>query len=218
MNNMSIYYELLLKIGTLSYYIPFLFVLFLLIKNKSYTSFEWLLFFFILYNGILIFIEQFILIGNVNNFNPIYNTVTIIDFFTIVAIFSNILKDAGQKSLKFLNYIIVIYILANVTELMFFSDFFSINLFSNNLSKTLIIILSIITIYFSEINIKFISSQKIFTYSILFYSILTLPISLFEEYIRLEPNSVFFILWSLNILIAIFFNLFITLSLWKLKK
>lgn len=212
-----LFFDLLLNIGRSSYYIPQLFVLYYLfkIKNNRYTSFERLLFFYISYNGIFLAVEQFILDGHIGNFNPLYNIVTIIDFCTIIAIFSKILGDSSHK---FLKYIIVAYLLFSFTELLFVNDLYSINLFSNNISKSLIIIIAGVTIYFSEIKIEITSSQKIFTYTVFMYSILTLPITLFEQFIRLKESIYLDIIWSLNILFAIFYNLFLSLSLWKLKK
>ena len=213
---MSFFY-LLMNIGRTSYYIPLLFVLYYLfkIKNNRLDLFERLLFFYVTYNGIVIAVEQFILDGHIGNINPLYNIVTIIDFCTIIAIFSKIL---GDSSLKFLKYIIMFYLLFCFTELLFVNDLFSINLYSNNISKSLIIIIAGITIYFSEIKIEITSSQKIFTYTVFMYSILTLPITLFEQFIRLKLSTYLYIIWSLNILFAIFYNLSLSLSLWKLKK
>ena len=211
-------YELFLNIGSLSYYIPLLFVIFLLLKNNKHSTFERLLFFFVIYNGILMLVEQFILNGRINNFNPLHNIVTIFDFCTIIAIFTIILHNVDEKILKFLKYLIVTYLLISITELLFVNDLYSINLYSINISKSLIIIIAGITIYFSEIKIEITSSKKIFTYTLFMYSILTLPIALFEQFIRLKVSNYLYIIWSLNILFAIFYNLFLTLSLWKLKK
>jgi hypothetical protein len=213
---MSFFY-LLMNIGRTSYYIPLLFVLYYIfkIKNNRLDLFERLLFFYVTYNGIVIAVEQFILDGHIGNINPLYNIVTIIDFCTIIAIFSKIL---GDSSLKFLKYIIMFYLLFSFTELLFVNDLYSINLYSNNISKSLIIIIAGITIYFSEIKIEITSSQKIFTYTVFMYSILTLPITLFEQFIRLKLSTYLYIIWSLNILFAIFYNLSLTLTLWKLKK
>jgi hypothetical protein len=211
-------YDLLLYIGSFSYYIPLTFVLILLLKNNKYSTYEYLLFLFIIYNGVIIFVEQFILDGKINNFNPLQNIVTIIDFFTIIAIFSKILQDSSRKILNVLKYILVVYFLVCLIELLFVNNLYSINLYSNNLSKALIIIIAGITIYFSEITTEITSSQKIFTYTVFMYSILTLPIALSEQFIRLETSNYFYITWSLNIIFAIFYNLFLTLSLWKLKK
>jgi hypothetical protein len=215
-----VFFDILLNIGRTSYYIPFVFVLyyFFKIKNNRYSNFEHLLFFYVIYNGIAVAVEQFILDGHIGNFNPLYNIVTIIDFFTIIAIFTKILKDSSQKLLDFLKYILVVYLLVCIIELLFINDLYSINLFSNNLSKALLIIMAAITIYFSEITTEITSSQKIFTYTVFMYSILTLPIALFEQFIRLETSDYLHFIWSLNILFAIFYNLFLTLSLWKLKK
>lgn len=215
-----VFFDILLNIGRTSYYIPFVFVLyyFFKLKNNRYSNFEHLLFFYIIYNGIVVAVEQFILDGHIGNFNPLYNIVTIIDFFTITAIFSKILQDSSRKILNVLKYILVVYFLVCLIELLFVNNLYSINLYSNNLSKALIIIMAAITIYFSEIKIEISSSQKIFTYTIFMYSILTLPIALFEQFIRLETSNYFYIIWSLNIIFAIFYNLFLTLSLWKLKK
>lgn len=213
-------FDILLNIGRTSYYIPFVFVLyyFFKINNNRHSKFEHLLFFYIIYNGIAVAVEQFILDGYIGNFNPLYNIVTIIDFFTIIAIFTNILKDSSQKLLNVLKYVLVVYLLVCIIELMFVNDLYSINLFSNNLSKALIIILAAITIYFLEITIEITISQKIFTYTIFMYSILTLPITLFEQFLRLKASNYLYIIWSLNIFFAILYNLFLTLSLWKLKK
>jgi len=213
-------FNLLLNIGRSSYYIPLLFVLFYLfkIKNNRYTNFERLLFFNVTYNGIVIALEQFILDGHIENINPLYNIVTIIDFFTITAIFTIILHDLGEKILKFLKYLIVTYLLISITELLFVNDLYSINLYSNNISKSLIIIIAGITIYYSEIKIEISSSQKIFTYTVFMYSILTLPITLFEQFLRLKASNYLYIIWSLNILFEILYNLSLTLALWKWKK
>jgi hypothetical protein len=209
-----IHYYLIL-IGYISYYIPFIIVLLNLKKYNNHSIFARLLYFFVSYNFISIIIEQFILDDSIDNFNPIYNIVTIIDFCTIIAIFSKILHGVGRK---YFNYTILVYLLVSISELLFVNDLFSINLFSNNLSKSLIIIIAGITIYFSEIKIEITSSQKIFTYTLFMYSILTLPIALFEQFIRLETSDYLHIIWSLNILFALFYNLFLSLSLWKLKK
>jgi hypothetical protein len=213
-------FNLLLNIGRSSYYIPLLFVLYYLfkIKNNRYTNFERLLFFYVTYNGIVIAVEQFILDGHIENINPLYNIVTIIDFFTITAIFTIISNNLGEKILKFLKYLIVTYLLISITELLFVNDLYSINLYSNNISKSLIIIFAGITIYYSEIKIEISSSQKIFTYTVFMYSILTLPITLFEQFLRLKASNYLYIIWSLNILFAILYNLSLTLALWKWKK
>jgi hypothetical protein len=213
-------FNLLLNIGRSSYYIPLLFVLYYLfkIKNNRYTNFERLLFFYVTYNGIVIAVEQFILDGHIENINPLYNIVTIIDFFTITAIFTIISNNLGEKILKFLKYLIVTYLLISITELLFVNDLYSINIYSNNISKSLIIIFAGITIYYSEIKIEISSSQKIFTYTVFMYSILTLPIALFEQFIRFKASDYFHILWSLNILFTILYNLSLTLALWKWKK
>lgn len=212
---MKLIHYYLILIGYISYYIPFIIVLLNLKKYNNHSIFERLLYFFVSYNFISIIIEQFILDDSIDNFNPIYNIVTIIDFCTIIAIFSKILHGVGRK---YFNYTILIYLLVSISELLFVNDLFSINLFSNNLSKSLIIIIAGITIYFSEIKIEITSSQKIFTYTLFMYSILTLPIALFEQFIRLETSDYLHIIWSLNILFALFYNLFLSVSLWKLKK
>ena len=212
---MKLIHYYLILIGYISYYIPFIIVLLNLKKYNNHSIFERLLYFFVSYNFISIIIEQFILDDSIDNFNPIYNIVTIIDFFTIIAIFSKILHGVGRK---YFNYTILVYLLVSISELLFVNDLFSINLFCNNLSKSLIIIIAGITIYFSEIKIEITSSQKIFTYTLFMYSILTLPIALFEQFIRLETSDYLHIIWSLNILFALFYNLFLSLSLWKLKK
>ncbi len=212
---MKLIHYYLILIGYISYYIPFIIVLLNLKKYNNHSIFERLLYFFVSYNFISIIIEQFILDDSIDNFNPIYNIVTIIDFCTIIAIFSKILHGVGRK---YFNYTILVYLLVSISELLFVNDLFSINLFSNNLSKSLIIIIAGITIYFSEIKIEITSSQKIFTYTLFMYSILTLPIALFEQFIRLETSDYLHIIWSLNILFALFYNLFLSLSLWKLKK
>jgi hypothetical protein len=213
-------YNLLANIGLISYYIPLLFVVYYLFnkKNNKLTNFERLLFFYIFYNGIIVIIEHLILKGRINNFNPIYNILTIIDFCTIIAIFTKILHEADKNLLKILKFIIVIYLIFSIYELLFVNDLFSINIYSNNLSKSLIIIITSITIYLSEIRINITKSQKIFTYLLYMYNILTLPIALFEQFIRHNASDYFFILWSLNILFVIFYNIFLSLSLWKLKK
>ncbi len=211
-------YSSLVKIGVYSYYLPFLLVLFLLYNKNSFSKFEYLLFFYVTYNALLQLIEELFIDGHIDNFNPIYNIQTIVDFCSIISIFSILLKDFNPKIKKQINYLILLYVLISISELLFINDLFSINLYANNLSKFLIIIIASITIYLSEIKIKITSSQKIFTYTIFIYSILTLPITLFEEFIRFKLNSVFIILWSLNILFVILYNLSLTLALWKLKK
>jgi hypothetical protein len=211
-------YNSLVNIGVYSYYLPFLLVLFLLYNKNSLSKFEYLLFFFVTYNALLQLIEELFLDGRIDNFNPVYNIQTIFDFCSIISIFSILLKDFNPKIKKQFNYLILLYVLISMSELLFINDLFSINLYANNLSKFLIIIIASFTIYLSEIKIKITSSQKIFTYTIFIYSILTLPITLFEEFIRFKLNSVFIILWSLNILFVILYNLSLTLALWKLKK
>ena len=211
-------YNSLVNIGVYSYYLPFLLVLFLLYNKNSLSKFEYLLFFFVTYNALLQLIEELFLDGRIDNFNPVYNIQTIFDFCSIISIFSILLKDYNPKIKKQFNYLILLYVLISMSELLFINDLFSINLYANNLSKFLIIIIASFTIYLSEIKIKITSSQKIFTYTIFIYSILTLPITLFEEFIRFKLNSVFIILWSLNILFVILYNLSLTLALWKLKK
>ncbi len=213
-------FDLLLNIGLISYYIPFLYILYYLFnkKNNKLTVFDRLLFFYITYNGIIVIIEQFVLNGRINNFNPIYNIISIIDFCSIIAIFKEILKEVDEKLLKILKFLILIYPFFSIFELIFVNDLFSINIYSNNISKSLIIIISSIIIYLSEFRINISKSQKIFTYTVFIYSILTLPIGLFEQFIRHNTSDYFHILWSLNILFVIFYNLLLTLSLWKLKK
>jgi hypothetical protein len=101
---------------------------------------------------------------------------------------------------------------------LFINDLFSINLYTNSISKFFIIIIAVIAIYLSDIKIKITRSQKIFSYTILFYNIVTLPIALFEEFIRQIISDYFFNIWSMNIFFVISYNLLLTLSLWKLKK
>jgi hypothetical protein len=120
--------------------------------------------------------------------------------------------------LTLLNFFTVICLSICFIELLFVNDLFSINIYTNSISKCLIIVVASITIYLSEIKITISQSQKIVTYTVFAYSILTLPISLFEQIIRHEKSDYLYIIWSLNILFAIFFNLFLTLSLWKLKR
>jgi hypothetical protein len=215
---MELIHTNLILIGILSYQIPFLIVLLNIKKYNNFSIFEKTLYFYVSYNAIISFVEQFILDGRINNFNPLYNILTIIDFCTIIVIFSKILHNASEKLLKLLNYIIVVYLIISISELLFINELFSINIYSNNLSKSLIIIIASITIYLSEIKITITKSQKIFIYTIFMYNILTLPISLFEVFIRFKANYVFFIIWSLNILFAILYNLSLTLALWKWKK
>lgn len=212
-------FNLLITIGYSSYYIPFMFVIILLLKNHAKrSSYERLLFFYIIYNGLAAALEQFILNGRINNFNALYNILTIIDFCTIIAIFTKILQEADKKLLKMLKFLILIYPIFSIAELLFVNDLFSINTYSNNLFKFLIIIIASISIYLSEIKINIPKSQKIFTYSIFIYCILTLPITLFEQFLRLKVSNYLYIIWSLNILFAILYNLSLTLALWKWKK
>jgi hypothetical protein len=212
-------FDLLITIGLSSYYIPFMFVIILLLKNHSKrSSYERLLFFYIIYNGLAAALEQFILNGRINNFNALYNILTIIDFCTIIAIFTKILQEADRKLLKMLKFLILFYPIFSISELLFVNDLFSINIYSNNISKSILIIISSIIIYLSEIRINISKSQKIFTYTVFMYSILTLPIALFEQFIRLKASDYFHILWSLNILFTILYNLSLTLALWKWKK
>jgi hypothetical protein len=213
------FYEFLVKAGLMSYYIPLLFVLYLIVKKgKQFTSFERLLFFYVIYNGIVVSVEDFILYGHINNFNPIYNILTIIDFCTIIAIFSKILHEAGPKILTLLKYFTVICLSISIIELLFINDLFSINMYTNSISKFFIIIIAVIAIYLSDIKIKITRSQKIFSYTILFYNIVTLPIALFEEFIRHIISDYFFNIWSMNIFFVISYNLLLTLSLWTLKQ
>jgi hypothetical protein len=212
------YFNTLINIGLTSYHVPFLLVIFMLFKKNEFSKYEVSLFFLVSYNALIILIDQLILDGHIDNYNPIYNIQTIIDFCTIVFIFSKILENTQQKLLNLLKYIIVIYLSISILELVFINDLFSINLISNNLAKFLIIIIALITIYLSEIKTTITTSQKIFTYTLLFYSITTFSISLFEEFIRLKVNYIFYTLWSINILLTICYNLFLTLSLWKLKR
>ncbi len=176
------------------------------------------MFFFISYNGIAIIIEKLVLTDRFKNFNPIFNSLTIIDFCTIIAIFSKILHEAGPKILRLLKYFTVICLSISIIELLFINDLFSINIYTNSISKCLIIVVASITIYLSEIKITITQSQKIVTYTVFAYSILTLPIALFEQIIRLNESTYLHIIWSLNIFFTLFFNLFLTLSLWKLKR
>jgi hypothetical protein len=213
------YFKVLTTIGFASYYLPFMFVIISLLKNHAKrSSYERLFFFYIIYNGLTTAVEQFVLFGHINNFNPIYNIITILDFCTIAAIFIKILHDADKKLLKILTFIILFFAFFSIAELLFVNDLFSINIYSNNLSKFLIIIIASITIYLSEIKIEISTSQKIFTYTVFMCNILMLPIAWFEQIIRHGKSDYFDILWSLNILFVTFYNLFLTLSLWKLKK
>ena len=216
---MAEYFDVLLIIGLASYYLPFMFVIIsLLKKHAKRSSYVRLLFFYISYNGLTAAVEQFVLYGRINNFNPIYNILTILDFCIIVAIFIKILQDADKKLLKILTFIIIFFAFFSIAELLFVNDLLSINIYSNNLSKFLIIIIASITIYLSEIKIEISTSQKIFTYTVFMCNILMLPIAWFEQIIRHVKSDYFDVLWSLNILFVTFYNLFLTLSLWKLKK
>jgi hypothetical protein len=120
--------------------------------------------------------------------------------------------------LRLLKYFTVICLSISIIELLFINDLFSINIYTNSISKCLIIVVASITIYLSEIKITITQSQKIVTYTVFAYSILTLPIALFEQVIRLNESNYLYIIWSLNIFFTLFFNLFLTLSLWKLKR
>jgi hypothetical protein len=216
---MAEYFDVLLTIGFASYYLPFMFVIISSLKNHAKrSSYERLFFFYISYSGIATAVEQFVLYGHINNFHPFHNILTILDFCIIAAIFTKILQDADKKLLKILTFIILIFPFFSIAELLFVNDLFSFNIYSNNLSKFLIIIIASITIYLSEIKIEISTSQKIVVYTLFTYNILTLPIALSEQIIRHEKNEYLDIIWSLYILFAILYNLFLTLSLWKLKK
>jgi hypothetical protein len=216
---MAEYFKVLLTIGFASCYLPFMFVIISLLKNHAKrSSYERLFFFYISYSGIATAVEQFVLYGHINNFHPFHNILTILDFCIIAAIFTKILQDADKKLLKILTFIILIFPFFSIAELLFVNDLFSFNIYSNNISKFLIIIIASITIYLSEIKIEISTSQKIVVYTLFIYNILTLPITLSEQIIRHEKNEYLDIIWSLNILFAILYNLFLTLSLWKLKK
>ncbi len=216
---MAEYYDVLLTIGFASCYLPFMFVIISLLKNHAKrSSYVRLLFFYIIYSGLATAVEQFVLLGRINNFLPFHNMLTILDFCTIVAIFIKILHDADKKLLKILTFLILIFPFFSIVELLFINDLFSFTIYSNNLSKFLIIIIASITIYLSEIKIEISTSQKIVVYTLFIYNMLTLPIALFEQIIRHEKSEYLNIIWSLNILFAILYNLFLTLSLWKLKK
>jgi hypothetical protein len=212
------FHETVIIIGFYSYYLPITLVAYLLLTTKQLTKFDRLLFFFVFYNAVIVFVEQFVLDGKINNYNPIYNIQTIVDFCTIILLFSIILKDFNQKIKTQFNYLILLFILISIFELLFIHDLYSINIYANSIAKLLIIIIATITIYLSEIKITITRGQKIFTYTILFYSIATLPIALFEQFIRYRVSDYFYLIWSLNILFVTFYNLFLTLSLWKLKK
>ena len=216
---MAEYFDVLLTIGFASFYLPFLFVIISLLKNHAKrSSYVRLLFFYIIYIGLATAVEQFVLTDRINNFHPFHNILTILDFCTIVAIFTKILQNADKKLLKILTFLILIFPFFSIAELLFINDLFSFTIYSNNLSKFLIIIIASITIYLSEIKIEISTSQKIVVYTLFIYNMLTLPIALFEQIIRHEKSEYLNIIWSLNILFAILYNLFLTLSLWKLKK
>jgi hypothetical protein len=106
----------------------------------------------------------------------------------------------------------------SVVDTFFIRDLYSNNYFETIFSKFLLIVLAFYTSYHLELQKKINKGKKIFVYTLLIYACSTFTISLFEEYFRSKENDQLYIIWSVLFLLTIFYNLFLTLSLWKLKR
>lgn len=204
--------------GFYSYYIPFLLVIKILLTNSNLYKFDRLLLFFISYNAVIVFIEQFYLFGKIENFNPIYNIQTILDFYILYLLMKSIIDEIKSSLNLFFKITSFLFIILFVLDTFFIRDLSSNNYFETIIAKFLIIILSFYTSYLIELKENYNKGRKIFVHTILIYSFTTFSISLFEEYYRSKENDQLFVTWIVLFLLTILYNLGLTISLWKLKR
>lgn len=204
--------------GFYSYYIPFLLVIKILLTNSNLYKFDRLLLFFISYNAVIVFIEQFYLFGKIENFNPIYNIQTILDFYVLYLLMKSIIDEIKSSLNLFFKITSFLFIILFVLDTFFIRDLSSNNYFETIIAKFLIIILSFYTSYLIELKENYNKGRKIFVHTILIYSFTTFSISLFEEYYRSKENDQLFVTWIVLFLLTILYNLGLTISLWKLKR
>jgi hypothetical protein len=204
--------------GFYSYYIPFLLVIKILLTNSKLYKFDRLLLFFISYNAVIVFIEQFYLFGKIENFNPIYNIQTILDFYVLYLLLKSIIVEIKSSLNLFFKITSFLFIILFVLDTFFIRDLSTNNYFETIIAKFLIIILSFYTSYLIEFKENYNKGRKIFVHTILIYSFTTFSISLFEEYYRSKENDQLFVTWIVLFLLTILYNLGLTISLWKLKR
>lgn len=206
-----------LALSFTSYYFPIIILIINLLKFKKTSRFDRWLYVFISYNALIVCAEQFFLYGNIQSFNPIYNVQTIVDFFFLFTLLVILLEEIKISCLIF-KIIAYSFIVLSVVDTFFIRDLYSNNYFETIFSKFLVIVLAFYTFYQLELQENFNKGKKIFVYTLLIYACSTFTISLFEEYFRSKDNDQLYIIWSVLFLLTIMYNLFLTLSLWKLKR
>jgi hypothetical protein len=212
------YYDILLQIGLYSHQLPVIIVAYNLIKYRRVPITDKLLYFFIIYNGIVILIEQFILLGRIDNFNPIFNIQSIIDTGLILLFLGLIVNKKAYFNLSFI--ITILFCILGILEITTWGSISAINTLSNSIGKFLVAISSVYAIYqlTSSITTPFNKGYIVLTLTFLFYTILSLIIALFEEIIRQNYNSFFEKIWMLQITLGLLFNVSISFGIWLMKK
>jgi hypothetical protein len=212
------YYDILLQIGLYSHQLPVIIVAYNLIKYRSTTITDKLLYFLVIYNGIVILIEQFILFGRIDNFNPIFNIQSIIDTGLILLFLGLITNKKTYFNLSF--FITILFCILGILEITTWGSISAINTLSNSIGKFLVAISSVYVIYqlTSSIITPFNKGYFVLTLTFLFYTILSLIIALFEEIIRQNDNSFFEKIWMLQITLGLLFNVSISFGIWLMKK
>ncbi len=207
-----------MQIGLWSHQLPILIVFHNLLKYRGLILIERLLYFFVLYNGIVILVEQFILLGRINNFNPIFNVQSFLDTTLFLLILSFILKK--QHFIKLTILVTILFCLFGIIEILNWSSIYSINTLSNSIGKFLVAIGSIYVIYqlTTSISTEFNKGHFVVVLSFLFYSLLSLIIAMYEEIVRDNNDSFFEKIWMIQISLGILFNVSLSFGIWIMKK
>lgn len=208
----------MLQIGLLSHQLPVLIVVYNLLKYRGAPLMEKLLYFFVLYNGIVILVEQFILLGRLNNFNPIFNIQSFLDTTLFLLILSLILNK--QWFIKLTVVVTILFCLFGIIEIMNWNSLYSINTLSNSIGKFLVVISSVYVVYqlSTSISSELNKGHLVIILTFLFYTLLSLVIALFEEIVRENNDSFFEKIWMIQISLGILFNVSLSFGIWLMKK
>ena len=208
----------MLQIGLWSHQLPMLIVVYNLIKYRGVTLMERLLYFFVVYNGIVILVEQFILLGKINNFNPIFNIQSFLDTTLFLLTLSLLLNK--QRFFKLTIVVTILFCLFGIIEMLNWSSIYSINSLSNSIGKFLVVISSIYVIYqlTSSISTELNKGHFVVILTFLFFTLLSLIIALFEDIVRANNDSFFEKIWMIQISLGIIFNVSLSFGIWFMKK
>ncbi len=195
-----------------------LIVVYNLIKYRGVTLMERLLYFFVVYNGIVILVEQFILLGKINNFNPIFNIQSFLDTTLFLLTLSLLLNK--QRFFKLTIVVTILFCLFGTIEMLNWSSIYSINSLSNSIGKFLVVISSIYVIYqlTSSISTELNKGHFVVILTFLFFTLLSLIIALFEDIVRANNDSFFEKIWMIQISLGIIFNVSLSFGIWFMKK